>query len=444
MSSDINIIYDMAKKAQKAAERSGADEVEVFGLMASSVNVDIQLDRIDLARESFSQGIGVKAVVNGAVGFSSTNDPSRIIDAARSATSSARVRHSDPDWTGLPQACEYRAVKGIHDPRIANIDVETCIDLTMKMIDGAVSLDGARPTSGKFTCVGSDYVILNSNGVEVKEASTRIDGFIECRAGDGDKMSTAYEFDISRNLDIDFYRIGSEAARQALEGVGGAGVDTCKTDVLLKPGAIADILESTFLNSLNSENIQKGRSALAGKLGEKIGADGLDIVDDGLLEGGIGSARSDDEGTPSRTNRILENGVLGTYLYDKYTAGKDGVESTGSAVRGNYAQTTYIDVRNLKIEYPASDIIAETQKGVLVGSVIGAHTANPISGDFSVEARNSFLIENGDIGSPIKSMMVTGNVFELLHNICGAGRDTRVLGNIITPTVKVSGLKILG
>jgi len=444
MSSDINIIYDMARKAQKAAERSGADEVEVFGLMASSVNVDIQLDRIDLAKESFSKGIGVKAIVNGAVGFSSTNDPARIIDAAKSATSSARVRHSDPDWTGLPQACDYRVVKGIYDPRIANIDVETCIDLTMKMIDGAVSLDGARPTSGKFTCLGSDYVILNSNGVEVKEASTRIDGFIECRAGDGDKMSTAYEFDMSRNLDIDFYRIGSEAARQALEGVGGAGVDTCKTDVLLKPSAIADILESTFINSLDSENIQKGRSALAGKLGEKISADGLDIVDDGLLEGGIGSARSDDEGTPSRTNRILENGVLGTYLYDKYTAGKDGVESTGSAVRGNYAQTTYIDVRNLKIEYPASDIIAETQKGVLVGSVIGAHTANPISGDFSVEARNSFLVEDGDIGSPIKSMMVTGNVFELLHNISGAGRDTRVLGNIITPTVKVSGLKIVG
>ncbi len=444
MSSDINIIYDMARKAQKAAERSGADEVEVFGLMASSVNVDIQLDRIDLARESFSQGIGVKAVVNGAVGFSSTNDPARIEDAAKSATSSARVRHSDPDWTGLPQACDYRVVKGIHDPMIANIDVETCIDLSMKMIDGAVSLDDARPTSGKFTCLGSDYVILNSNGVEVRETSTMIDGFIECRTGDGNEMSTAYEFDMSRNLDIDFYRIGSEAARQALEGVGGVGVDTCKTDVLFKPSAIADILESTFINSLDSENIQKGRSALAGKLGEKIGADGLDIVDDGLLEGGIGSARSDHEGTPSRINHILENGVLGTYLYDKYTAGKDGVESTGSAVRGNYAQTTSIDVRNLKIEYPASDIVSETQKGVLVGSVIGAHTANPISGDFSVEARNSFLVEDGDIGSPIKSMMVTGNVFELLHNISGAGRDTRVLGTIITPTVKVSGLKIVG
>jgi len=444
MNRDINIIYDMSEKALKIAERSGADEVEVFGLMAGSVNVDIQMDRIDLASESFSKGIGVKAVVNGAVGFSSTNDPARIEDAAKSATSSAMVRHSDPDWTGLPQACDYMAVKGIHDPRIANIDVETCIDLSMKMIDGAVSLDDARPTSGKFACMGSDYVILNSNGVEVREASTSIDGFIECRAGDGNEMSTAYEFDVSRNLDIDFYRIGSEAARQALEGVGGVGVETCKTDVLFKPGAIADILESTFINSLDSENIQKGRSALAGKLGEKIGANGLDIVDDALLEGGIGSARSDHEGTPSRTNCILENGVLGTYLYDKYTAGKDGVESTGNAVRSNYAQSTYIDVRNLKIEYPASDIIAETQKGVLVGSVIGAHTANPISGDFSVEARNSFLVEDGDIGSPIKSMMVTGNAFELLHNICGAGRDTRVLGNIITPTVKVSGLKIVG
>lgn len=76
--------------------------------------------------------------------------------------------------------------------------------------------------------------------------------------------------------------------------------------------------------------------------------------------------------------------------------------------------------------------------------MIGAHTANPISGDFSVEARNSFLVENGEITSPVKSMMISGNMFDLLQNIIGAGRDDRVLGNIITPTLKISGLKVIG
>jgi PmbA protein len=162
------------------------------------------------------------------------------------------------------------------------------------------------------------------------------------------------------------------------------------------------------------------------------------------MENGICSSRCDDEGVGSKRNRIIESGVLKTYLYDTYTAGKAGTESTGNATRDNYAQTTSIDARNLKIEYPPSDIVAETNKGVIIGSVIGAHTANPISGDFSVEARNSFLIENGEITSPVRSMMISGNMFDLLQNIIGAGRDDRVLGNIITPTLKISGLKVIG
>jgi len=441
---DINIIYKWAEKAQKAAQQAGADEVEVFGLSARSIHVDIQLDKIDLARETHTRGLGIKAIVGGAIGFSSTNMPLYIENAARAAVSSAKVRANDPEWSGLARGSIYTKVARIFDPRIASIDIDTCIDLSTSMIEGAVSVKAAIPTTGKFTCSSSDYLILNTSGVEVKEKTTRIDGYMECRSGEGSGLANAYEFDISRNLDIDFNHIGKEAARLAAASVNGVGIETCETEVLLKPSAIADILESTFLSSLSADNVQKERSALIGKLGDQLTVEGLDIVDDGMLEGGIGSAQSDDEGTPSRKNHIIRNGKLCTYLYDTYTAGKAGVESTGNASRNSYAQTTSIDIRNMKLEFPPSDVIAETSKGVLVGSVIGAHTANPISGDFSVEARNSFIIKDGEITSPIKSMMVTGNVFQLLQNINGAGRDVKVLGNIITPTIKVSGLKVVG
>jgi len=442
--SDINVIYQWAEKALKAAQQASADEVEVFGLSARSIHVDIQLDKIDLARETHTRGLGIKAIVGGAIGFSSTNMPLYIENAARAAVSSAKVRASDPEWSGLARGSTYKKIARIFDPRIASIDIDTCIDLSTSMIEGAVSVEAAIPTTGKFTCSSSDYLILNTSGVEVKEKTTRIDGYMECRSGEGSGLANAYEFDISRNLDIDFYHIGEEAARQAAASVNGVGIDTCETEVLLKPSAIADILESTLLSSLSADNVQKGRSALIGKLGDQLTVEGLDIVDDGMLEGGIGSAQSDDEGTPSRKNHIIRNGKLCTYLYDTYTAGKAGVGSTGNASRNSYAQTTSIDIRNMKLEFPPSDVIGETSMGVLVGSVIGAHTANPISGDFSVEARNSFIIKDGEITSPIKSMMVTGNVFQLLQNINGAGRDVKVLGNIITPTIKVSGLKVVG
>jgi PmbA protein len=96
------------------------------------------------------------------------------------------------------------------------------------------------------------------------------------------------------------------------------------------------------------------------------------------------------------------------------------------------------------VEHPSFDVVAETQDGVIVNTVIGAHTANPISGDFSVEARNSFLVKNGEITSPIKSMMLSGNIFELLMNIDGIGKDVRKVGNVITPTVRVAKMKVVG
>jgi PmbA protein len=80
----------------------------------------------------------------------------------------------------------------------------------------------------------------------------------------------------------------------------------------------------------------------------------------------------------------------------------------------------------------------------LVHSIIGAHTANPVSGDFSVEARNAFVIRDGSICEPIRHLMVSGNIFELLQSIDGAGFDARAIGNIVTPTVRVSNQQVIG
>ncbi|HEY9247233.1 MAG TPA: metallopeptidase TldD-related protein, partial [Candidatus Methanoperedens sp.] len=124
--------------------------------------------------------------------------------------------------------------------------------------------------------------------------------------------------------------------------------------------------------------------------------------------------------------------------------GKEKKESTGNAVRPSYTSTPSISIRNLIVEYPSSDVLEETKEGVIVNSVIGAHTANPISGDFSVEGRNSFLIKNGKVMSPIKSLMISGNIFDMLAGIDGAGKDVRKIGNVITPTVRVSRMRVIG
>jgi PmbA protein len=177
-------------------------------------------------------------------------------------------------------------------------------------------------------------------------------------------------------------------------------------------------------------------------LGEKISAESLVIVDDGLLAGGMDSSAFDGEGVPSQRTVLINEGILMGYLYDSYTAGKEGLASTGNAVRSGYTGVPGVGIRNLIVgSREPQDLLAET-KGIMVGGLIGAHTANPISGDFSVEAKNAFLIAPGQEARPIGSLMLAGNFFELLKDI-EVGRDVRAVGSIVTPTVKVR-MKVVG
>ena len=431
-----------ASQAIEYARRAGADEVEAYCVTDRSVSINTKLEHIEYAIETFTRGIGIRTIASGAVGFSSTNHEDSIKEACEMAVRSARASQPDPDWSGLPDRGSYQTVYGVFDRRLAEIELSDCVRLTADLIRGVTSA-GAIPTSGGLSISTGTVHIQNTNGIEHTEEGTSIAASIECTVKDGAAISTAYEFDVSRNLDIDTYEIGRRAGELARRSLHGGRIETAKTTVLLRPLAIADILEYAFVPSMSADNVQKGRSMLSG-IGAEVASGGLDIFDDGLRAGGIGTSQADDEGTPSQKTAVIEDGILKGHLYDAYTAGKAGIVSTGNAIRAGYAGTPSIDPRNLVMEYPPSDLIAETGNGVLVHSVIGAHTANQYSGDFSIEARNSFLIENGEVKQPIKSLMIAGNVFDMLKKIDGAGTDIRAVGGIVVPTVRVSEMQVVG
>ncbi|MGP8320128.1 MAG: TldD/PmbA family protein [Methanosarcinaceae archaeon] len=438
-------MYEIAQRALALAMKNGADEADIYYMNSHSTSADIRKNVIEGAKEQFAEGIGIRAIVDGAVGFASTNIPDRLDDAVRIAVNSARVRESDPDWTALPSSEKYPGVSGTFDKRIVQMDLDECIDLALQMIEGANEGSDTviLATSGSFSRSHSKHLILNSNGVEVEEEGTSTSGFIDVITTQGD-VATAYDFNVSRNLDIDFFQIGVNAAKLAQGSQNGISIKPHKTDVILHPFAFSDLIESAFAPSIDADNVQKGRSSLIGRLGEKLASSKLTIIDDGLMPNGIDTGISDDEGVPSKRTPVIENGVFMSYLYDSYTAGKEGVKSTGNASRHGYVSTPSVGLRNFIIEYPQSDIISDTENGVFVNTVIGAHTANAISGDFSVEARNAYIIRGGQIDKPVKSLMISGNIFEMLRNITGAGMDVRKVGGTVTPSIRISGMSVIG
>ncbi len=428
-------LLEYAHQLIALALREGAAEAEVYGMVGRSVDADLRKGSVEMASESFHRGLGVRAVVKGAVGFSSTSDMSLLEYVAQSAVKSAKVRGSDESWISLPTPEKVVPVQGIYDTRLEQIGPEECLEAAMSMLEGCRTVNGAEPVSGGVVCVCGTGFVINSQGLELMETATIMQASMETIAKAGD-VATGSEFFNSRSFQPSMEAVGKAAAVMARTSLAGTKAESGTYDVLLKPLAVAELLENTILSAFEADNVQKGRSSLKGRLGEMISSEGLNVHDDGLLAGGLDSSAFDGEGSPSRRTVLIEKGILKGFLYDSYTAGKDGVKSTGNAVRQGYSDVPRVGMRNLIVSSPVAYDLLEETKGYLINGLIGAHTANPISGDFSVEARNAFRVSPGEMPVPIRSLMLAGNIYDLLKNI-EIGTDVRAVGGIVTPTIKV-------
>ena len=430
-----------ARQLLSSALAAGAEEAEVYGISSLSFDIDLRRAQVELASRSLHRGLGLRAVVSGAVGFSSTSDMSLLSSVARSAVQSARARGPDPAWRGLPRPERVTQPENTFDPRLAEMGPEECLELAKSLVAGCSEVAGAEPVSGGLACASGTNFIINSRDLELEERGTVMQASLEAIARGAD-VATGSDFHISRRLASSLEEVGQSAAEMARSSLGGQKAESGIFDVLLRPQAAAELLEYTLIPALLADSVQKGRSVLAGRIGESIASERLVIADDGLVSGGIDSSAFDGEGVPSRRTVLIEDGTLKAYLYDSYTAGKEGVHSTGNAVRSGYTALPRVGARNFILSSADSQNLLEETGGFMVSGLIGAHTANAISGDFSVEARNAFAISPGQEARPIRSLMLAGNIFELLREI-EVGRDVRSVGSIVTPTVKLR-MKVVG
>ena len=425
------------------SEKWGADEAEIVFSIGESTSIQFKKDIIETAKKNTNAGYGIRAVVGGAVGFAGTNVLSNLKDTLKTAIDSAKVMEADPHFKSFPKKETYKTVDGLYDSKIEEMSLDECISCAADMISGVKKVGNIIPTSGGFSRSNAYFLIMNTNGLIGEKKGTAISGFADVTTESGE-VSTAYDYTVSRKKDIDFTVIGTNAAELAKKSLKGITIGAEKMPVIFHPFSFADLIENTLEPSIDADNIQKERSMLAGRLGEELADSRLTVIDDGTLPGGIASGPFDDEGTQTQKTSVIENGILKSYLYDSYTAGKDGVKSTGNGYRHSYSSVPSVSLSNLIIKFPTSDIIAETKRGIYVNTIIGAHTANEISGDLSVEGRNAFLIENGELTKPIKSVMISGNIFDMLKKIDGAGTDVRNVGGIVTPSIRISEMSVIG
>jgi PmbA protein len=424
-------IDQLIREAEKTV-----DEVEVFYIKGISVSAELKQKKVNLATTSKDCGLGIRTIHKGKIGSSSTNDPGQWRVCLSAAIASGKLA-TPQTWEGLPSPLTLSGQPLSYDASL-EIKPAVVIDLIEKMLTGAAE-HPAEVTSGSASISSATVTLANNNGVRYTDQHTGVSLSLEAI----NNQSTGYEFDHSSFMDkVDPVTVGERATFFATESDKGKDIATGEYDVLLSPLAYGELLGNVFVPALSGRNVHAGRSRLGQSLGESVTDSQITMYDDPLLEKANGSVRWDAEGTPTRRVDFIREGILETFAYDLKTAYRFGKKSTGNAIRGGFGGLPSIGHHNFVVDGKRNEIADE--RVVYVHNVVGAHTANPTSGEFSVELSNAFWMEGGEYETPIRSAMLSGNVFEMHQNISGLSKESRALGSLILPSIKINKQRIIG
>jgi|Deesub1362A_J573_1020465.scaffolds.fasta_scaffold00109_63 PmbA protein len=405
-----------------------ADGGEIYFTDTKSKKIEIKKGKIETLKETYSSGYSIRVIKNNRMGFTFSNELKEgIIEKALNV---AKIAEEDK-YLSFPEKQVYPNVKGLYDKSIRDIDIIELKDFVEQLIDPCKK-NKVMPTSGSIAFYTSETRIWNTNGVKGEEKGTVVTCFLSTVAKNKESASGFY-YDASRSLDLDFHKIGEEATRLAIDSLHAKRMGTKDVNLILKPQAVSELLENVFIPSFSADNVQRNRSFLQGKLGHRLFSP-INIVDDGTLKSGLMSGKFDSEGVRMQKTPLVEKGILKGYLYDTYTANKGNTHSTGNADRNSYSTPVKIDSTNFIISGEGG--IGE---GLVVHGLIGAHTANSVTGDFSTETRNAFLN-----GVPIKKAIISGNIFDLLNRVEGVGKDYMQVSSLVSPSIEFSKVRVVG
>ncbi|MEA3312558.1 MAG: TldD/PmbA family protein [candidate division WOR-3 bacterium] len=439
-------LVDRLEELVRCALAKGADQAEAFGQGFEDREVWLENNRIKTAKSHPGEGIGLRVIRNKRLGFASDNslDEANFDELCAKALALASANLTDK-FQIIPEPRKLSALKGLYDPRLAELPLKEAIAMAKRLLKAANDYDRrvTVDSGGVFVNTG-EKAIFNSNGLAASEQGSSITAMIMGMARDRNEVSAFdFQFDGSLRLTgIEIEPLARRFAQNVIRSLGAKPARSFTGTVLFSPHAVAETLLGPILSSINANNVQKGMSKLAGKLDKKIASMGLTITDDGLLAGGLSSSAFDREGQPHRKLSIIKDGKLASYLYNSYTANREGRATTGHA-SGGYRSLPGIGTTNLVIspgEATKAELIREIKEGILVTRFSG--NTNPVSGDFSGTVKGGFYIKNGKLANPVTNTMIAGNVFDAITTISGISKKLTKVYSYLLPYMAIERVSV--
>lgn len=431
------------------ATKRGLTDAEVFMQYSESANIAVYEGAIDRYETSDTGGVSFRALVGGKMGYAYTEklDASSITFLIDQAIENAHSLDED-DGTTLFEGSDTYRDGDFYSEELANVTADQWIDTLLEIERRLKTYDERIQTVNHCTTsyFNGSTAIQNTKGLNVRERANGqfiVAGVI---ATDGKEKKSGFHVEVVTSLDaFDVDAFVEKTAEEALSQLGSTPIPSAHYPVVLRNDAATSLL-GVFLNAFSAESVQKGTSRLKGKIGEVIASKAVTIVDNPVDGHLFARTTFDGEGVATKKRAIVKEGTLETFLHNRKTAKKEGVETTGHAYKPSYKGTISIAPHHFVLEPTSTTVeqlIAPIEKGVYITDLAGLHSgANAISGDFSVAA-NGFVIENGTIGEPITQMTIAGNFFDYLQQIEGVANDLHPTGiSVTSPTIRLEKLAV--
>ncbi len=432
------------------ARARGCSEADAYLVDEQHSSVQVRLGKVEGVTHARGQRLALRVFVGKASASASTSDLSRqsVERLVDEAVALARLTAPDP-MAGLPDPGEYPSTISdldLEDPDGHRLSPEEKIALAQRAEAAALAADPRITNSegAEFFERQARYAYAASQGFSGSYRTSSFSLTVSPVAASNGEMQRDSWYSIARKrsrLDPP-EEVGRTAARRALRRLGARKVKTAEVPVVFDPETAASLV-GALAGAASGPGLYRGTSFLLKRLGTRVAAPGVTVVDDGTIAGGLGSRPFDGEGLPIKKTVLVNAGMLDSYLLDTYSGRKLGLPSTHHAARNGGG--VGVSTTNLYLaagETSPEELIGSVKSGLYVTELIG-FGVNMVNGDYSRGAVGLW-IENGELAYPVEEVTVAGNLLTMFQAIDGIGNDLVLRDRTSAPTVRIARMVVAG
>jgi TldD protein len=425
----MNAAIDYGAVLTKALS-SGGEFADIFVERSAPFSIVCEDGKIEKVISGFDYGAGVRLIFGERTAYAYTNELTtesllEIADAVRKAASQG-MEGGVLTLTRNKPRTDFSIVKPLR-----GVDTSRKVEIVLRANSIATTSDRhIRQALVSYREHVQQVLIANSDGVMVEDERSYLTAMVHVIASDGNVVQTGYE-PIGGNIGMELFDVtpleqaAATAVKRAVMMLSARKAPAGRMPVVLSAEAGGTMIHEAVGHGLEADLAQSGLSVYSNRIGDRIASPLITVLDDATIAGKRGSFRFDDEGVDAAKTVLVDKGILKTFMYDRLTAMKDRVRSTGNGRRESYKHRPIPRMTNTMIARGDTDpgeILKATSKGLFVRKM-GGGQVNTVNGDFVFEVSEGYLIENGAIGDPVRGATLTGNGPQVLLSIDSVGSD---------------------